>query len=359
MELKDLLSDSFLHLPKGQLAKGHFKSYVFDLLDEYMAMAKQVTIPDEQGLDPMRKLTFLVTGIRGAIESYYHGKPFDAFQKIRMGIKKSGLQDYWERIEIPERTDLYRIRLVNDNYRLEREKLFHIPFDLRGKVATQRFSIPGFPSLYMSNSIYTAWEELMRPGFDQIQAIRLSNTVPLSVMDLTHSRYSADSQRNRDQQAQVYDFIMWPLIAICSIKVADSADTFKPEYILPQLLLQWVRSNSSVHGIKFSSTHIDLHATGTKGEFFNVVVPVVENKETGYCNVLSRKFKATEVLSWQLMQFSFGEAEFSYNSQELEEVNHDIQEIEMIIGRAFPYRFSPLATIERTLRTLPLKPIVS
>ncbi|MFW1494652.1 hypothetical protein ACEV9S_24505, partial [Vibrio parahaemolyticus] len=49
----------------------------------------------------------------------------------------------------------------------------------------------------------------------------------------------------------------WPLIAACSIRVKNPSDNFKPEYIIPQLLLQWARDYKSIDGIRYTSTHIE------------------------------------------------------------------------------------------------------
>ena len=64
----------------------------------------------------------------------------------------------------------YRIRIHKTNFTLSQQEFFHIPFNLRGKVKTQRFSIPGFPSLYLGTTIYVCWEELNRPNINEFQA---------------------------------------------------------------------------------------------------------------------------------------------------------------------------------------------
>ena len=352
VDLTEFLSSQKLHLPLEQSRKGQFRTYVDTLLNDYLNSAQLVKLPNKGKSKTLNRLEKLVDGIKKSVSSYYHGKPFDAYLAIQEGITKSGLIDYWENLQLRGNSNHYRIRLVSNNYPLGREQLFHIPFDERGKVTSQRFSIPGFPSLYLSNSIYTAWEELRRPKQDDIQAMRFVNENPMPVMDLTTSRYAQNVQKTRESEDQVYDFLMWPLIAICSIKVYDVEDYFKPEYIVPQLLLQWIRNHESVVGIKFSSTHIDLNNGKSEGEFYNVVIPVVENKESGYCSTLSSIFKSTDVLSWQLLQFSSGAASFSYNLDEDEAINPAIKRVEMIRDRPFPYYFSPLADMERILKTM-------
>lgn len=352
MDIETFLSHENLHLPLEQGVKGRFRTFVDSILLDYENRAKQVGFPRGEKSKSLKRLGIIIDGIKKSVNDYYDGKPFDAYLAIQEGITKSGLKDYWDNLQIDENSNHYRIRLVSNNYSLGREQLFHIPFDKRGKVSTQRYSIPGYPSLYLSNSIYTAWEELRRPKLDDIQAIRFVNQRALKVMDLTTSRYGAERRKNRTFLEQQYDFLMWPLIAVCSIKVQDVDDFFKPEYIVPQLLLQWIRNHETVVGIKFSSTHIDLNSSESEGEFYNVVIPVVENKEEGYCSVVSEMFKSTDVLSWQLLQFSSGSASFSYNIGDDYAINPAVQRVEMVVGRPFPYFFSPLADIERILKTM-------
>lgn len=51
--------------------------------------------------------------------------------------------------------------------------------------------------------------------------------------------------------------VCWPIILACSLLVSDNQATFKPEYIVPQLVLQWVTSQENVDGIQYPSLHVD------------------------------------------------------------------------------------------------------
>jgi hypothetical protein len=49
----------------------------------------------------------------------------------------------------------------------------------------------------------------------------------------------------------VYDLVVahavcWPLIAACSIKVKNPGANFKPEYVVPQLILQWITDETRI-----------------------------------------------------------------------------------------------------------------
>ena len=62
----------------------------------------------------------------------------------------------------------YRMRNQEKYKRLfPANEMFHIPFQLRGKVNTQRYSLPGYPCLYISRSIWATWEEMHEPQLSQ------------------------------------------------------------------------------------------------------------------------------------------------------------------------------------------------
>jgi len=61
--------------------------------------------------------------------------------------------------------------------------------------------------------------------------------------------------------------MIWPLVLACSVKVKNIEDDFKPEYIIPQLLLQWVRERDDIDGISYQTTHIDFQIVYLKESF--------------------------------------------------------------------------------------------
>ena len=59
-----------------------------------------------------------------------------------------------------ELINLYRMRISKET--LSKEKMFHVPFNMREKVSSARFSIPGFPCLYLGTSLEVCWNEIKR-----------------------------------------------------------------------------------------------------------------------------------------------------------------------------------------------------
>jgi hypothetical protein len=224
--------------------------------------------------------------------------------------------------------------------RFESSDLFHIPFERRGLVKPQRYSINGLPCLYLAHSAYVCWEELSRPSFASLylmqcrfrEAPKLLNIsyVPAFIPDLF-----ALWQANGANCGWLENFIValvtcWPLIAACSTRSREPSAPFKPEYIVPQLLLQWVTKEADLDGIRYCSTkvgsprpipHERIHQRGfyavdgdqlrapavdadqsedatpnsTMVLSANVVLPVQTLQDTGHCPNLLKLFEVTPV----------------------------------------------------------------
>lgn len=139
----------------------------------------------------------------------------------------------------PDKQDYYRTR-TNDKPLTQAREMFHTPFELRGLVKTARFSVLGFPSLYLTKNLFTAWEETRRSNIETLYASRLQLQRPIALLDLRLRRsFTNITTEHRETVARLY-LRMIPLIIACSLKVKQDVDAFKPEYILPQLILHAV-----------------------------------------------------------------------------------------------------------------------
>lgn len=117
-------------------------------------------------------------------------------------------------------------------YKIEPKEMFHIPLDMRGIVKTQRYSTSGYPCLYLGESIYGCWEEMRRPPMIKCAVSRLECSLKLNIVDL-----SIPSEIDMTNPA--YQRLI-PLIISCMVPVENHNDTYKPEYIIPQLIIEWV-----------------------------------------------------------------------------------------------------------------------
>lgn len=164
------------------------------------------------------------------------------------------------------------------------EDLLHIPFQLRGKVTNQRYSIGGFPCLYVSTSLYQTWEELCRPYIQHLYVIAMRFTKQLSILDMRLMR-----DITSEKQLKCY-LQRLPLIIACAVKVKNSNDFFKPEYIIPQTLLHTTKQDR-IDGILYSSmkTNSTFYNKEQWNDFSkneNIVIPVKSSSEKGFCKQL-------------------------------------------------------------------------
>ncbi len=234
---------------------------------------------------------------------------------------------------VPTDSFFYRMRQTENDYILSKEELFHIPFDLRQKNANQRFSLTGYPCLYLGKSIYVCWEELNRPRFENANIVGLKTLRNLRLLDL----------RMPTDISGASDFYRLPLIIACAVKVQDSISPFKPEYIISQSLLHAIvtynnsnYSQENLNGIIYYSSKInsDQLLFNDPNLLENIVVPTINNTQDknaekiyqeGYCPVLCNSFSITNPISSNTYQLTknaravyvFGGIDHSYSNTQM------------------------------------------
>jgi len=317
MKLKELINESLLHTPTERELGVDYYHHILNGLNAYQQKLEKLEnfkIVDSdksyEGIHYNEKVYSTVLKLNRSIiktlRLYYDGQPASAYNTLRESIEddvfsssKSGLS--FTRIRSP----LFRIR--KEEERSEKlfspKELFHIPMTLREKVSSQRFSIPGYPCLYLADSIFLCSKELGGVDLEGYQVSKFESIEDVNgfesivLMDLTnnHPKLIRDSKTDL-WDGEVYRFlILWPLIFASSVKVSYRDRYFKPEYIIPQLLMQYVRGEDSErrkpHGIKYSSTHVDLYKRKT--EVHNYAIPIRSSTKEPFCNFLVNKFKLT------------------------------------------------------------------
>lgn len=368
MTLKELLQDPLVKLPKKQeriIPAVSFRSFLFNLLDNYLKKVKILkldgAISAASGAAEKIRVEQLVEGIKASIESYLNGQPYKAYEELNKSFTWTRLISDLRLENFISGNSFYRLRKEEANYALQKGQLFHIPFNMRGEVSTMRYSIPGFPCLYFSDSVYVAWEEMRRPSLNKIQAVRLQNISDLKVVDLTTDIYlGEDSIVNSKSSDELWNHLfLWPLVAACSIKVLSDEAKFKPEYIIPQLLLQIVRGNDDLHGIMFSSTHVDRNKAVLKGSFLNFAIPVKENSDDGHCKRLLDIFHSTNPIPWEISEvFSNIKLPGMFiGSGHTGPGKLKVKSIQLDEGKDIPYEVSPFGRLENKLLDMTPGPI--
>ena len=244
--------------------------------------------------------------------------PLTIYQKSVMGQ----FEDFKSRNH--QDLDLFRVVRVNDNRPYQRSRAFHTPYNLRAKVSTSRYSIAGYPSLYLGTSLELCCKEIQINPYKDLaitSLFRLERTLEytnaniqvielgIKPQDFLDMREGNESHRRiipgrlLENSHTRSAFLLWyPLIAACSYIRVNKNDPFAAEYIVPQLLMQWVRSEidsargdgyDQLIGIRyFSCASVKASDMG-----FNYVFPTSGNPKSAelpYCSILSKAFRLTK-----------------------------------------------------------------
>ena len=230
------------------------------------------------------------------IDLYLSGCQADAFEKFYALFIKN--YESLRLTTIKQDCNLYRIRVGKNGYEefTSETEMSHIPFQLNHKVGNERYSMSGFPSLYLGSSVYVCWEEMRRPEIDYANFALFKTKTDVKVVDLSNKEhYHFSDEKFSDC-----------LVLACSIPVQFPIDPFKPEYIIPQMLLQSLvrynrnsKNDEKIAGIKYSSTHVKDSKLWinypenrvNKQLFYNYVFPAFDRKETGLSSELNTIFQ--------------------------------------------------------------------
>lgn len=337
---KKLLNDEKLHLPI-RWNGNDFASTLEDLFNYYI---KQIESLDVENSNHYNNIEINVKNIKRvcglltkSINHYLNGfppkaystfkkamellmdKPLEVYQKTVLEQFKKTSNPYHSNDDLK----LFRVVSVNDNKPYNRTRVFHTPYNLRSKVSTCRYSIAGYPSLYLGTSLPLCCEEIhlnpykkfaLASMFKLERTIEFTNT-NIQVIELgikpqdfinnerineSKTRFVSDSLLREERVRSAY-LLWYPIIASCSYIRVNRDDPFAAEYIIPQLLMQWVRNEISSNkseeydqlvGIRyFSCASVKASDMG-----FNYVFPTSgqqKSAEFPYCSVLAKAFRLT------------------------------------------------------------------
>ena len=180
------------------------------------------------------------------------------------------------------------------------DELFHIPLSKRAYASNERFSLAGFPCLYLATMLPLAWQECNYPQkyyyseyqyhhiFDPDTQKRLfEQELKFVSLYSPHEIYAWGIAEKHNHFNLWLDLIIrylkqYPLILACAFVNQTGKVSFKQEYIIPQMLMQWVQRNKHlIQGISYFSC-INSYMQNSKWCAYNIVIPAIppydENK---------------------------------------------------------------------------------
>lgn len=335
---KKVLDDKELFLPIRWDGRD-FSAAINQLFDHYIerlaAVCRDHTPHDGIHIS-LERAKEVIEKLELSADHYLNGSPFQAFKdfigvmdvlnQTPLQVYQKSVFDYFDTPYSHNRDTLklFRAVRVSDNKPYPRTRVFHTPYDLRSKVSTNRYSIAGFPSLYLGTSLELCCEEIHANHYKdptiaslfQLQRNFARNHINIRVIELGVKPQDFLEQRPHGKSARRIvpqevlrsqnvksEYLLWyPLIAACSFIRANKSDPFAAEYIIPQLLMQWVRSKAipetdrdgqQLTGIRyFSCASVKASDMG-----FNYVFPTSGRQVSAdfpYCSVLSKAFRLTK-----------------------------------------------------------------
>ncbi|MEE0675218.1 MAG: hypothetical protein UCN61_05085 [Ruminococcus sp.] len=327
-KFKNIFKNEKLHLPIRWDGDDFIKT-LETLYSDYLD-----SCPDDVAQEVKKCCSLIIESVRYYLNGF-PAKAYSVLKELMEFLMKQPLQLYGKSIdeglskEYNDPLDLYRIVGVSDNKKYDRTRVFHTPYNLRSKVSTSRYSIAGYPSLYLGTSIDLCREEVRLNPYDKFEIASLfkldrksyNSGVEISVIELalkpqdffnsennemnnsqlSNRRFSDYFLRQKEVQSA---YVLWyPLIAACSFIRVNKSDPFAVEYIIPQLLMQWVRKEmqrvrNEMHGFDklIGIRYFSCASERASDLGFNYVFPTSgeQSPEFPFCKVLSKAFILTE-----------------------------------------------------------------
>ncbi len=197
-----ILRNEHIRLPREP--RSGDKSVEDNYLQHFQAFEQEITTatsscdwPREIAIN-LNTVNLIGRTIREIFIDYFSGKLQVASEKFRdlielnLDVKKAVEKltnfAFLDRNAQVEESDirrlLYRCRESDTPVYLQRKDLFHLPFEKRGEVSKQRYSLPGLPCLYLGGSILTCWIELGEPALHKLAMCRLEVSENVKIYDV-------------------------------------------------------------------------------------------------------------------------------------------------------------------------------
>lgn len=296
-------------LPLKRSTDKDFYEDLKDVLDAYLCFIK-AEYPQLQ-----KKIACNNEKLLQVISNYFLGLSHESYKNFEILVNSI----WWQHPPVLEKVDelatedaftMYRMRIVPKKDAYEKSELFHLPYFLKEKAPTCRYSIPGFPCLYMNTELTGCYSEingannresekgLLMCAVKYNRAPESTSINSISVLDLSRNFANIHSLNQNEKES----YLLWyPVIAASSFIRRERTDSLASEYIIPQMLLQYVRTLAkdkkfTLWGIRYLSC--SSAAASERG--INYVFPVCDySRLHPYCQTLKKAFLFSEPMYFE------------------------------------------------------------
>ena len=244
-----------------RIAQGYtMRKYLEKLFDKYYKLLKEVEEVEE--VEEENKISYsakkLGDAILESLRVYYNGNTIKAYEMLEKKLSNvfSGLKEIIVENDIDEGQSFYRMR-AESNLNSPKD-FFHTPFNKRFFCGPQRFSVPGYPTLYVAYSKSCCMAEM--EGYHSLGEFQYKGNGKVKILDLTMNPPIDGKNAGKHIPEKIF-LKYWPLIAACYVvnTVPENMDKrqakFREEYIIPQLLSLYVKEKlvkkGEIWGIRY------------------------------------------------------------------------------------------------------------
>jgi hypothetical protein len=170
---------------------------------------------------------------------------------------------------------MFKARLGVGNFK--KSDFLHIPFNKRGNVSTQRFSIAGVPCMYFGLTSYVCWLELGKPSDSEFNVSAYELPQDMRVLNLAIPQMLLNGLSNSDEYIRpIMSMIqLFPLVIATSFKLKESNRSFRSEYIISQLVMQCL-ADFNIDGVAYISKQVQ-NDSSNYPYCINLAVPMKNN----------------------------------------------------------------------------------
>ena len=130
----------------------------------------------------------------------------------------------------------FRCRTGNFANAYTAKDMLHLPKSIRAKSGNYRFSIPGNPSMYLSNSSYGCWIETGCPAENDFNVSPVLLDGTQKIFNLAVSIRNLYALKGRENWVHCWLKLLMLMIAT-SYRIKEKERTFKSEYIISQAIM--------------------------------------------------------------------------------------------------------------------------
>lgn len=302
----DYSSENYDYLDFVLKLLGEYLS-LLDSLDEESLIILNKSLPEDIVNFPLsRPLSLLEDAhavadiVKEVLYLSYRTHHSEAYNKLLEFFSKDDHHFFNLLPRLEMRNDVYyRMRTGYIDWSNPQGEMFHIPFQLRHKVSTQRYSIPGYPVIYLASALETSWYELNQPDVLEVTIAKFKFKDMAIFIDLGYPL-----TQNPSGWEFYCLFVFYPLFIACSVRVKYPDAPFKVEYLMPQLMLRVVRNYDIITGISYMSNKTPLQDDVFSLYYRNYVV-ITKNAlcREGYDAALASKMQMSKPFRFEKMWF--------------------------------------------------------